>query len=183
MGSMVHDTLEKLYEDLQHQKVNTVDELIVFFDKHWDEEYDPEKIVIVKEHMAVENYIEMGRKFIRDYYKKYEPFDQSKTLGLETQDFLPLGDGNQYHVRIDRLSKANGEEGDYEVRDYKTNSRLPSQAKLDGDRQLALYSIWVKNRFPDAKKVRLIWHFLAFDEEMESVQSDKDLEAKKTGCA
>ena len=31
MGDLVHQTLEKLYKDLKFQKVNTVDELVDFY--------------------------------------------------------------------------------------------------------------------------------------------------------
>ena len=40
---------------------------------------------------------------------------------------------------------------------------------------MALYSIGVKNRYPDAKDVRLIWHFLAFDKEIDSTRTDEEL--------
>ena len=61
--------------------------------------------------------------------------------------------------------------GIYEVHDYKTNNSLPKQQKLDEDRQLAMYSLWVKLNFKDCKKVRLVWHFLAFDKEMDSFRT------------
>jgi hypothetical protein len=53
----------------------------------------------------------------------------------------------------------------YEIHDYKTNSRLPLPDYIHADRQLALYVIGVKNNYPDVKDVRLIWHFLKFDKE------------------
>jgi len=93
-------------------------------------------------------------------------------IGLETQDRLTLPDGNQYHVRIDKLGCA----GDtYYICDYKTNSRMKDQSEADSDRQLAMYSIWVKDKFKDASKVVLLWHMLAFDKEVTSLRSDSEL--------
>src|SRR3989344_1883886 len=103
MGSLVHQALEKLYKDLQYQKVNTKETLILFFDAEWEKTCD-EKILIVKEEYTKENYKEMGRKFISDYYDHYKPFNHWRTIGLETEDRLELEDGNQYHIRIDRLA-------------------------------------------------------------------------------
>jgi putative RecB family exonuclease len=39
--------------------------------------------------------------------------------------------------------------------------------------------IGVKNIYPDVKDVKLIWHFLAFDKELDSTRSDKELENLK----
>ncbi|MEK6905332.1 MAG: PD-(D/E)XK nuclease family protein, partial [Nanoarchaeota archaeon] len=104
---------------------------------------------------------------------------QWRTIGLETQDFLYLENNHQYHVRIDRL--ACDKEGNYYVCDYKTNNSLKPQEELDEDRQLAMYSLWVKQKFPDAQKVKLVWYFLAFDKEMISERSDDQLvELKKS---
>ena len=115
----------------------------------------------------------MGKKFIADYYDHYTPFDSITTLGLETADLMPLANGNQYHVRIDRL--AYDKEGNYYVCDYKTNSSLKPQEELDEDKQLAMYSLWVKQKYPDAKAVKLVWYFLAFDKEMISERNEVQL--------
>jgi len=85
---------------------------------------------------------------------------------------MTLPDGNQYHVRIDKLGC---KDGVYYVMDYKTNARLKDQEEADSDRQLAMYSIWVKDKFKDAKKVVLLWHMLAFNKEVTSERTDEQL--------
>ena len=171
MGDLVHQTLEKLYTDLKFQKSTTLKELISFYKQLWEKEWTDD-ILIVKEEYSQENYRKMGEKFISDYYLHYKPFDQMTILGLETQDRMPLSNGDEYHVRIDKL----GCIGDtYYVCDYKTNSRMKNQEEADADRQLAMYSIWVKDRFRDAKKVVLLWHMLAFDKEVTSERNDQEL--------
>jgi len=178
LGSMVHETLEKLYRDLGYRKVNTLDELLEFFHDEWKKNWD-DSIVIVKEEYGPENYLKMGEKFITDYYNKYKPFDQGKTISLEERILIKLDDSGDYKLQgfIDRVMES--KEGYYEVHDYKTNSRLPLPEYLDNDRQLALYAIGVKERYPDVKDVRLIWHFLAFDKEIDSTRTDEELEELK----
>jgi len=171
MGKLVHATLEKLYKDLKFQKMNSKEDLLAHFAANWDSQWH-DKIMIVKEYTA-ENYQDMGKKFIADYYDHYTPFDSITTLGLETADLMPLANGNQYHVRIDRL--AYDKEGNYYVCDYKTNSSLKPQEELDEDKQLAMYSLWVKQKYPDAKAVKLVWYFLAFDKEMISERNEVQL--------
>jgi len=47
---------------------------------------------------------------------------------------------------------------------------------MDEDRQLALYSLWVRENFKDAQKVELVWHYLAFDRELRSERTPEQLE-------
>ena len=136
-----------------------------------------DKIVIVKEDYTADNYKAMGKRFISEYYDHYKPFNSLKIIGLETQNLMPLSNGNQFHVRIDRL--ACDHEGNYYVCDYKTNNQLKAQEELDEDKQLAMYSIWIKQKYPDAKSVKLVWYFLAHDKEMISERGDEQLEKLK----
>jgi len=179
LGSRVHETLEKLYRDLKFERRPSVENLLEYFNAKWTENWD-ENIKIVKKEYSSENYRKMGERYIQDYFNLHKPFEEGKVIGLETQDRLPLDAEGKYtyHIRIDRLMDLG--EGLYEVHDYKTNNKLPVQSSLDEDRQLAMYSLWVKTRFKDFKKVRLVWHYVAFDKELESFRSDEQLEVLKT---
>ena len=176
MGKRVHEALEKLYNDLKFQKLNTKEELLQFFEKIWGENWH-DKIFIVKNEYTAKNYKEMGKKFIADYYEHYKPFNHRTVIAIETQDRMDLSEGYQYHIRIDHL--ACDKEGNYYVCDYKTNNSLKAQEELDEDHQLAMYSLWVKQKYPDAKSVKLVWYFLAFDKEMVSERNDEQLEELK----
>jgi len=172
MGKKVHETLEKLYKDKKFKKLVSKATLLKFYKDNWEREFSPD-ILVVKEGLTAENYRKMGMKFIEDYYNKYKPFDQLTILGLETQDRMTLKNGSQWHVRIDKF--ACDDKGNYYVCDYKTNSGMKDQEEADSDRQLAMYSIWVKDKFPDAKSVRLLWHMLAFNKEVISQRSEEQL--------
>jgi len=175
LGKRVHETLEKLYKDLKFQKLNSLTELLAFYNDEWKKNWN-DGIIIVRDEYDQENYRKMGEKFITDYYARYSPFNQTRTIGLETQNFVDIGD-NKIHVRIDRLAMAEDEV--YEIHDYKTSNSLPTQDKLDQDRQLAVYAYGVKTMYPDAKRVKLIWHYMAFDKEMQSERTDTQLEELK----
>lgn len=178
LGSRVHEALEKLYRSIQFERLLGVDDVLDFFNREWGKNWKDTIIIVNKEYTA-ENYRKMGERYLRDYYKKHKPFDRGKILGLETTDTLSLDKEGKYgfYVRIDRLMDMGS--GMYEVHDYKTNMSLPTQKHLDEDRQLAMYSLWVREQFKDFKKVRLVWHFLAFDKEMESYRTEKQLEDLK----
>jgi putative RecB family exonuclease len=175
LGSLVHEALERLYRDLQYAKLLTLDELLDQFNAEWKKRWN-DNIILVKKQYSPENYRMMGEKYIQDYYQRYQPFDRGRVIGIETQKYLSLDKEGKYkyHVRIDRLVDKG--EGIYEVHDYKTSRSLPTHEELEQDRQLSMYALWVKQQFDDLKEVRLVWHFLAFDKEMESFRDLEQLE-------
>jgi putative RecB family exonuclease len=174
LGTVTHATLEKLYSDLKYKKTNSLKDLLNYFDETWEKEWTDE-VINPKESEGIteEHFKSMGKKYIEDYYNHYQPFNQIKIIGLETQDKLKLKNGSSYDIRIDKL----GCEGStYYVCDYKTDLKLKDQDTADQDRQLAMYSIWVKKKFKDAKKVVLKWHMLAFDKDVVSERTPEHLE-------
>jgi len=178
LGSRVHVALEKLYRDLQFHKLNSLKELLGFLESEWESNWSDD-IVIVNDEYTQENYLKMAKKYVTDYYNRYKPFDKGKTIALEERIIIDLDKKGVYKLQgyIDRLTEV--KDGYYEIHDYKTNSRLPLADYIKSDRQLALYMIGVKNNYPDVKDVRLIWHFLKFDKEIDSTRTDEELEKLK----
>jgi len=177
LGSRFHEVMEKLYEELPYKK-NTLDDCLSYFDVRWDREFH-EDVMIVAPDKTAEDYKKLGRKFIEDYYRRYDPFDQSRVLGLERRFSVDLDGTGRYLVKgvIDRLAQA--PDGTYEIHDYKTSSSLPEQKKMDEDRQLALYQIGLMSMWNDVRVVRLVWHFVAFDKELTSERTPDELERVK----
>jgi len=177
VGSRFHDTMEKLYKDLKF-KTYSLKELLDYYEEQWDKEYTDE-IVITKKDRTVKDYKNIGRKCIEDYYKRYQPFNQGRVLGVEQAIHIDLKGDGKYQLRgfVDRIVQA--DDDTYEVHDYKTSGHLPVQKYLDEDRQLALYQIGVENMWNDVKKVRLVWHYVVFDKEMSSTRTRAQLEALK----
>ena len=167
----MHETLEKLHKELILTKLNSLEELLGYYKDQWEKNWH-ENVVIVKKGFTKDHYRMHGKEAITNYYKRHHPFNQTKTLA--TEHLLTFKIDN-YTIRgfIDRLSYKS--KGVYEIHDYKTSGTLPSQDKLDNDRQLALYQIGIKEKFRDAKDIRLIWHYLIFDKEFMSQRTDAQL--------
>ncbi len=172
MGARVHEALEKLYTDLQNDKLDDLEELLAFFDDRWFNEFDP-GCVINSSGYTDDEQMEIGEDCIARYYEANAPFDKMTIFGIETDEELELPDGNTYSVRIDKFGYADGA---YCVCDYKTSSRMKTQWDADNDRQLAMYALWVKRRYGTGSKVRMIWHMLKFGEDVVSERTTSDLE-------
>jgi len=175
MGSRVHDVLEKLYRDLKMTKLNTLEELLAFYHQCWEKNWS-EAVQIIRKEYRAEDYHRLGEKCITDYYTRYYPFDQGKTLGLEETIYFPLEEEKGYWIRgvVDRLALL--DHSTLEIHDYKTSSRLPTQKDVQSDRQLAFYQMGVEGKWKDIKEIKLIWHYLAFDAEIQSLRTPEELQ-------
>ena len=176
MGNRVHDSLEKLYRDLDMTRVMTVEELVDYYGENWEKEWE-DTIRIIKKEYTADEYRAKGRKCLEDYYRHYYPFDNGRTIGIEKRVGVDLGEGRRLGGIIDRLVGLDG--GVYEIHDYKTASRLPTQEAADGDRQLALYQMAVQSMWNDVEKVDLVWHYLVFDTELRSTRTQQELDELK----
>lgn len=161
VGKRVHEVLERLYEFVDRGQVpplqKVVDRYYQIFDEHWDDA----RIRIVKEGTDKAFYRELGSRCLHNYYRRHYPFDADETLGLEERVLFELDEAGRYKVQgiVDRISRA--PDGAIEIVDYKTGQWVPSQSKLDEDRQLALYQLGLQKVYGPKQPMRLVWHYVA----------------------
>lgn len=171
LGSVVHEALEWLYHQIKYHQI-AIDELIEYFTERWVKQFN--------ETIRVENGDEVsaynkGVRFLVDYYTKHTPFKQN-VVAIEHKILFPLDSEGHYKIQgyIDRLDLA--QDGTYEVHDYKTNQMMKKREDFANDRQLAFYHIGLKETFGKDIKVRLVWHFLNFNQQIISERTDLQLE-------
>jgi len=177
LGSRFHKVMEKIYKELRFRKYS-LGELLDFYEDDWDKNYH-DKIVIADNERKAKDYKEIGKKFIEEYYKRYDPFNQGKVLGIERPVMINLDDKGEYRLRgfVDRLDQV--KDRIYEIHDYKTSKSLPEQSEMDEDRQLALYQIGIQNSWNGVDEVELVWHYVAFDKEIRSKRTEEELDELK----
>ena len=179
LGSCVHDALEWLYTEIKSGKPTPeLDDVIQRYANVWKENFK-ENFIIVKKEFTSQTYFDKGVKFLIDYFLKHKPFKDG-TISTEERVFVNLEKDFPHNIigYIDRLVY-NEENDEFEVHDYKTAKSLPSQNKLDQDRQLALYSIAVKEKYGKDKPVLLTWHYLSHDKQVFSRRTDEQLDQLK----
>ena len=177
LGQRFHQAMERLYRERAFRIV-PLEELLEFYEKIWTEKWHA-AIRIKDEGRTADEYRLIGRRCIEDYYRRHAPFEEGHVLGLERMIRFSLDGEGRYGFKgvIDRLMKAPDDV--FEIHDYKAGGTLPEQSKFDSDRQLAIYQVGVQKLWPEAKDVRLIWHYVAFDMEMRSLRTPEQLEALK----
>ena len=177
LGKRVHEVLEKLYLVVAEGHVPSLDQVVRRFQVNWDEAYDAERIRIVRNELDSSFYREIGVRSLRNFYRRYYPFDGEETLGIEERVTFTLDAAGSYRMQgvIDRLVRTR--DGTIEIHDYKTGQRVPPQRALDADRQLGLYQLGLAARLEGAPEIRLVWHYLAVDQLRVSRRSAQQLEA------
>lgn len=173
MGSRAHEALEWLYDQVRTCRLPDEEDVVRRYVAVWDAEWSDD-VRITRADRTVDDYRAIGEKALRDYYRRYHPFDQGVTVGLELKIALRLDEDHEVIGYVDRLVKAS--DGIWEIHDYKTGGSLLTQDKADADRQLALYELAVREMYPDAEQVSLVWHYIAFDHEVRSCRSREQLE-------
>ena len=178
VGKVVHDVLERLYKKVGEGGVPTLQRVIARYRQMFDDRYDEKRVRIVRRENPLSFYRELGDHCLANYYHDHYPFDATETLGLEEHVGFELGEPDasgpaRIQGYVDRIARTS--EGVIEIQDYKTGARVPSQAKLDKDRQLALYQIALTDHYPERQPFRLVWHFLQRGRTLTSTRSADQL--------
>jgi putative RecB family exonuclease len=176
LGDSVHRALEKLYGDAMHGQTLSSNEFLAFYQQKWEEGYLPE-MRIVRSGTTARTYLESGRRMLAGYYQRFFPFTQSTTVELEEKFLFPLSEDREIRGIIDRLART--ADGSLEIHDYKTSRRLPTPAQVASDSQLPLYEIALRHRWPETQRISLIWHYLAFEKEIQITKTPQQLETVK----
>jgi putative RecB family exonuclease len=160
VGKRVHEVMERLYEFAGRGHVPSLRRVFDRFHENWRDTFEPDRIRIVRDDMTVDDYVGAGERCLENAYRRFYPFDDGETLGLERPVQTRLDGDGEYAMRgvVDRVVRAS--DGVLEIQDYKTGRRVPRQKEVDRDRQLALYELALRDELGEKGEVRLVWHYL-----------------------
>ncbi|PIP17137.1 MAG: hypothetical protein COX44_01500, partial [Candidatus Portnoybacteria bacterium CG23_combo_of_CG06-09_8_20_14_all_37_13] len=171
-GTLLHSALKILHEP--GLMIPTEEEILKYISDNWDA-----KIYTDEQESALA--FAQAIKIMKDYYAKNYP-SQFNVVALETLFEAPIQIGQDLHLitgKIDRIDKT--PEGLFEVIDYKTSKKMPSQQAVDKDLQLSIYHLGVANRWPSLAKerrpIKVSLYYLRHGEKLSSARTARDLEA------
>lgn len=130
-------------------------------------------------------YQESGERMIKNYYSKNPPWNFT-VIDLESKFEVVIEDVSRATThtlvgKIDRIDKP--DDHTYEIIDYKTSSKLPSQDIVDNNLQLSLYHLGLKKRWPHIppESIILSLYYLKAGEKLQTTRTKEALENTETG--
>ncbi|KKS37868.1 MAG: hypothetical protein A3G49_02015 [Candidatus Sungbacteria bacterium RIFCSPLOWO2_12_FULL_41_11] len=176
-GTLIHSSLKFMFE--KTPLFPTLDEVIEFYRSN----FPPAENSIFETEIVRNAYFGEGLKMLKNFYLKNAPWNFS-VIDLESRFEIPLVDEKKQetHVlsgKIDRIDKLPDEF--YEIIDYKTSKRLPSQESVDNDLQLSIYSLGVQKKWPHLKpeQIKVSLYFLKHSEKLTSTRTADSIEKTK----
>ncbi len=186
-GSLIHSTLHYMFKS--DPLFPTLDEVVAYFRKSWP---NKEKLEAQSLHDALifpwtdeeeKMYFEQGIRMLSKFYEKNAPWNFS-VIDLESRFSITLADEKTGSIHIlagiiDRIDKL--PDDSYEIIDYKTAKRMPSQQAIDENLQLSLYAVGLQNRWPHlrAEDIKLSLYFVRHSEKLSSKPTQDTIEKTK----
>ena len=181
LGAQVHQTLAHLYVRAINGQLLSEDETLGFYDSEWAANWSKD-VQILEPDLFSKHYREIGRQCVQKYYRRHQPFNHSKAIEIEKTLTINLDADGRYQMRgiIDRIDKV--ADGVFEIHDYKCQSLadLPEVPNQGRDPQSAFYEIGLRSCSSEIREVRVIWHFLRYDMDVESQYYEQQLQQLRT---
>ncbi len=181
-GTLIHSALKYMFE--ASPLFPAEDEVVNFFSSKWN---DRRGTVVWSDESRKEKeeklYYEEGVKLLRNFYQKNQPW-RFNPVALESRFWLELPDdktGETHTIAgvIDRIDK-NLTDDSFELIDYKTGKRLPSQDMVNENLQLGLYELALVDRWPEAgkKTIHASLFFLKHNEKITAAPTESKEERR-----
>lgn len=169
-GTLIHSTMKFIHDPALLSP--TLEQALDHFSKNWNSEIWTDEI---EERTA----FSQGVGMIQRYYQDNRP-SEARVIALESRFGIEInGENNTKHVLsgiIDRIDKT---EDGYEIIDYKTARKMPSQEKVDTDLQLTIYLRAFLERYPAEKKnidkITVSLYYLKHGVKLSSTRTEADL--------
>ncbi|NTW13769.1 MAG: PD-(D/E)XK nuclease family protein [Candidatus Moranbacteria bacterium] len=171
-GTLIHSVMRFIHAPAPSQP--TLDEALNMFSQNWNGELYPDE----REDRAA---FSQGVKIIQEYYRKNDPNDFT-VVDLESRFAIEIGDDvTGRHVIAGTIDRIDVTSDGYEIIDYKTGKKMPSQDKIDNDLQLSIYLKAFLNRYPKEtehlERITVSLYFLRHGVKLSSTRTREQLDA------
>lgn len=170
-GTLIHSAMKFIHEPALLPP--TVEQAIDFFGKNWKGDLFENEL---EERAAFVQGVEM----IQRYYETNR-IAESNPIALESRFSIEIGtEETGKHIIAGVIDRIDRTVDGYEIIDYKTTKKMPSQDKVDNDLQLSIYLRAFLERYPKEwerlDKITVSLYFLKHGVKLSSTRTKEQLE-------
>ncbi len=171
-GTLMHATLKFIHEPALIPP--SVEQAIDYFGKHWNGDLFENEL---EERAAFVQGVEM----IQRYYESNK-IAEANPIALESRFSIEIGtEATGKHIIAGVIDRIDRTRDGYEIIDYKTTKKMPSQDRVDNDLQLSIYLRAFLARYPKEwerlDKITVSLYFLKHGVKLSSTRTKAQLEA------
>ncbi len=168
-GTILHSTMKFIHTPGILSP--TLEQAMEFFSNSWN----PAVFDSPEEERAA---FVQGVKIIQDYFRQNNPADFN-IVNLESRFQIEIGEKDNRHIIsgiIDRIDRtADG----FEIIDYKTTKKMPTQDRVEGDMQLSVYLAAFLSYYPEERKnldkLKVSLYFLKHGVKLSAARTEEQL--------
>lgn len=165
-GTLIHSTLN--YIHTPGILSPTMEQAMEHFSTNWNGD-------VFEEEMEERAAFSQGVEMIRRYYADND-ISKANIVALESHFAIPL----ENHVISGIIDRIDRTEDGYEIIDYKTAKKMPSQEMIDNDLQLSVYLKAFLSRYPEEaknlNKIKVSLYFVKHGAKLTSTRTFQQLE-------
>lgn len=169
-GSVIHDTMKFIH--MPSILSPTLDQTLEHYSNSWNpaifDNPDEERAAFTQ-----------GVKIIEDYYKKNNPADFN-IVNLESRFQIEIGADDNKHIISGIIDRIDRTEDGFEIIDYKTTKKMPTQERVENDIQLSVYLQAFLSQYPAERnnldKIKVSLYFLKHGVKLSANRTAEQLE-------
>lgn len=123
-----------------------------------------------------------GVKIIQDYYKRNNPADYN-IVNLESRFAIEIGQGDDKHVVSGIIDRIDRTEDGFEIIDYKTGKKMPTQKDVEENVQLSVYLQAFLSQYPEEagnlSKLKVSLYYLKHGMKLSATRTEEQLKANE----
>jgi len=178
-GTLIHSALKFLHQPTPFPPNLT--QLLDYFKELWENAKD----IDWQSEEEKNAYFEEGIRILKEYYKRNNP-KNFLIVDLEKKFFAKIKESSHPEAKehtligiIDRIDKIS--DNYFEIIDYKTSRKMPSQNMVDNNLQLGIYALGFEQNWPKFKEspLKLSLYFLKHSEKISTQKNQELIEKAK----
>jgi len=172
-GSVIHGTMKFIHTPGILSP--TMEQAMEHFSNSWNP-------VVFENEQEERAAFTQGVRIIQDYYKRNNPADYN-IVKLESRFAIEIGEEGDKHIVSGIIDRVDRTDNGFEIIDYKTSKKMPTQQDVEGNVQLSVYLHAFLSQYPEEisniENLKVSLYFLKHGVKLSATRTKEQLESNE----